>query len=93
MAKMMVPIIKLKHDSGFSLEAYDVLHGSPGYQELEDYTFTFRLSVSPEVDETAQAERERIKQRLRESVPEEAEALIALLEEHEFDVSFFVDTF
>lgn len=91
MAKVMVPIIKLKHDETFSLDAYDVLRTSFGYQENEEFTFTFRLSV-PDEGVMGLDERERVKKRLREET-DQAEALIQLLDEHEWDVSFFVDTY
>jgi len=90
MAKVMVPIIQLKHDKGFSLHAYDVLSSSSGYCGQEDFTFTFRLSLCDGEESTD--ERERLKKRLREET-DDAEALIQLLDEHEWDVSFFVDTY
>ena len=70
----------------------EIIEESPAYQPEEDFTFTFRISLDLESEE-GQAERERLCSQLREKFPEEAEAFIALLDEHEWDVSFLGDFF
>ena len=76
----------------FDSEVFDLLHASHGYQQEEDFTLTFRLSLDLDTEE-GQKEREYITTRLRNLNTPDAEALIALLDEHEWDVSFYADFF
>jgi len=93
----IVPIIDIAEKMGefkrvFDREAYDLLSASSGYQTEEDYTFTFRLSLDLSSEE-GQTEREYIRARLRSLGLTGAEELIELLEENDWDVSFFADFF
>ena len=76
----------------FGQEVYDLLNASSGYQPEEEFTFTFRLSLDLDSEE-GQKEREYIMSRLRILGLPGAEELIELLEENDWDVSFFADFF
>ena len=84
MAKIMAPIIDLKYDRYFPLEAVELLRE---WTSDDDYTYTVRVSVEDE------AERERIRNLLRQELSQQGEELIRLLEETDWDCSFFVDCF
>ena len=93
----IVPIIDISEKMGefkrvFDQEVYNLLNASSGYQPEEDYTFTFRMSLDLSSEE-GQKEREYIVTRLRSLNLTNAEQLIALLEENDWDVSFFADFF
>lgn len=76
----------------FDGDIFEVFETSRCYQPDEEFTFTFRVSLDLE-SEKGQVERENLCAELRTRFPEEAEALIALLDENEWDVSFFADYF
>lgn len=76
----------------FNTEVYDLLHASKGYQEVEDFTFTFRMSLDLTTEE-GQKERDYIMARLQSLGTPDAEQLINLLNEHDWDVSFYADFF
>ena len=84
MARIMAPIIDLKYDRCFPLEAAELLRE---WTADDEYTYTMRVSVEDE------AERERIRNLLRQELSQQAEELIRLLEETDWDCSFFVDCF
>lgn len=74
----------------FDGDIFGLFETSPAYQPEEDFTFTFRVSLDLE-DEEGRAERENLCAELRAQYPEEAEVLIALLDENEWDMSFLGD--
>lgn len=76
----------------FGQEVYDLLNASNGFQTEEEYTFTFRMSLDL-LTEEGEAERAYIITRLRALKTPDAESLIALLDAHNWDVSFFADFF
>jgi len=87
MTKAIIPITMLRHNGGYPLDAAEVFndHDAQGDDEL---TYTMRVTVEEE------DRRLVIAAALRERLPEdEAQALIKLLDEHDWDVSFLVDTF
>ncbi len=93
----IVPIVDIAEKMGefkrvFDQEVFDLLEASNGYQPEEDFTFTFRLSLDLSTEE-GQKEREYMTARFRSLGLEGAEQLIALLNEHDWDVSFFADFF
>ncbi len=93
----IVPIIDIAEKMGefkrvFGPEVYALLVASSGYQQEEVYTYTFRMSLDL-TNEHGRDEREYIIKRLRSLRLEGAEQLINLLEENDWDVSFFADFF
>jgi len=87
MAKYFTPINNLRTRrmrQEFGHDALDAIIGECGEDE---FTHTTRITVSdPE-------RREAIRRRIRVQAPTEAKRLINLLDDNEWDVSFFVDTF
>ena len=97
MGHTVVPIVDIIEHMGefkrvFDSEVFDLLEASPGYQPEEEFTFTFRLSLDLDT-EKGQKEREWLTKRLRSLDLDGAEQLIELLEENDWDVSFFADFF
>ncbi len=93
MAKVAVPIIKLKFplECAFSNEIHEVFEAEGAWNSNEDFTFTGRVSVNPR-DRGSDAKKRRIVKRLRKILePEEAQRLLRLLDDHAWDVSFFID--
>ena len=93
----IVPISDIADKMGefkrvFDSEVFDLLHASAGYQSKEDFTFTFRMSLNLDSEE-GQKERQYIMHRLRTLNLAGAEQLSELLEENDWDVSFFADFF
>jgi hypothetical protein len=89
MAKVMVPVCSIQYEEGdtYPLEAVDVLYMS-GFMDDDCYTSTMRVSVPHET------ERGDIRQALRQKLPrDEADRLIKLLDDNNWDVSFFVDAY
>lgn len=87
MAKAVVPIIALSYGEAFDLDAYDVF-AEKGVNGDDDFTFTIRVSV------TDMDRRSSVRQALRERLPgDQAERLIKLLDDNEWDVSFLVNCF
>jgi len=89
MTKAIIPIIglNLNHASGFPLDAVEVFSDHDA-QGDDDLTYTMRVTVEEE------DRRLVIAAALRERLPEDdAQALIKLLDENDWDVSFLVDTF
>lgn len=89
MAKVVVPISSVKYDRD---QAYP-LAVAEVFAELvlegpDELTYTMRVRVA-EVFGHREKARKMLKERLE---PEEAERLLKLLDEHDWDVSFFVDT-
>jgi len=87
MAKAMIPIIALAYEEAFDLDAYDVFV-KKGASGDDDYTLTIRVNVADPRDRTVL--REALRGRL---LGDQAERLIKLLDDNEWDVSFLVDCF
>lgn len=87
MTRAVIPIIALKYREAFDLDALDVFT-EHGVNSEDEFTFTTRVSVSdPD-------RREPIRQALAERLPpDQAERLIKLLDDNEWDVSFLADCF
>ncbi len=93
MAKVAVPIIKLKYPSEytFSNEIHEVFEAEGVWNSNEEFTFTGRVSINRR-DPEADAKKLRIMERLERILdPKEAKRLFRLLDDHNWDVSFFVD--
>ena len=76
----------------FGQEAYDLLNASNGFQSEEEYTFTFRMSLDL-LTEEGLMEKAYITGRLRTLGTPAAEELIKLLDDNDWNVSFFADFF
>ena len=101
MAKVTVPVSCLRWDlqDAFPNEVHEVFQGEGAWNPVEDFTFTGRItlskhSASPEQQAEIDAKRTRIRERLKEAIPdpERYDTLLRFLEENDWDVSFFVDT-
>lgn len=96
MAGRIIPITDITAQSDkmrvFTEEAYDLFHAARGYEETDDFTFTFRISLDLDTEE-GRAERDYIMGRLYALNVDGAEELIMLLDEHAWDVSFLADFF
>ena len=93
MAKVAVPIIKIKYPSeyAFSNEIHEIFQAEGVWNSNEAFTFTGRVSINRE-DPGANAKKLRILEQLEEILdPHEAKRLSQLLDDHNWDVSFFVD--
>lgn len=93
MAKVAVPIIKLRYSSedAFPNEIHEIFDAEGIWNSNEDFTFTGRVSVNPE-DPNANAKKLRTMERLEEILePDEAKRLFQLLDDHNWDLSFLVD--
>lgn len=87
MSKYFTPINNLRTRrmrEAFSGDALDAIIGESGEDE---FTWTFRITVS-ELER-----REAIRRRIMEQAPAEARRLLNVLDDNDWDVSFFVDTF
>jgi hypothetical protein len=97
MSKATVPIIKLTYPPEFSFpnECFDVFQEEDVWNTPEDFTFTGRVSIEEgSRHENYLEKREAVKAKLRVRLSaDEAERLITLLDEHGWDVSFFVDCY
>ena len=87
MAKVIVPVIKLNHSQE---DAYDLraagLFANLGFHVDDPYTYTMRVTVVNDSD------RHELRDKLAELLgTEEARRLIRVLEQNDWDVSFFVD--
>lgn len=100
MAKVMVPVIRLKYDQGdaFDNELHEVFEAEGVWSPNEEFTFTGRVSLARDSNRATKIARlkERITATLVEREGEEegrksAERLITLLDLNEWDVSFYVD--
>lgn len=98
MARVMVPVSALKYDEkdAFPLDACEILDHAVGDQKVEEtYTYTWRIG-GPERGTDAFVEwRKSVCHRLRSEVKdkEAVERLIKKLDDGDWEVSFFVDTF
>jgi len=93
MAKVAVPIIKITYpaEHAYSSELYELFEQEGVWNPNEDFTFTGRVTV-PRDAESAPALRRRLSEKIRELLGEDAGGrLMRLLEECDWDVSFFVD--
>jgi hypothetical protein len=89
MARKLIPIVCVNYSdkNAFPLAALDVFEAESVDRE-DDYTYTRRISVQ---DVTT---RRILRNRLHESLEKaEAERLIKILDDHDWDVSFLVDTY
>ncbi|GEM_PF-4659488 len=94
MAKVAVPIIKLRYDSAdaYPNDVVAVFEDAGAWTPAEDYTFTGRVSIDADTPKERTAQRNAIAAKLCTIMPRaQAERLITLLDEHNWDVSFFVD--
>lgn len=80
MGKGFVPIIQLKYDVDWPNDILNEVLES--YEVPDEFTYTMRLSVP---EEKRQEIREQLESR------DDADGLLELLDEHDWDVSFFVD--
>lgn len=86
----MVPILELKYpnDYAFPNTVCEIFEDDEGVSHDDQFTYTTRYTVPDE------AQRDRIRGKIRAKLDaDEAERLIALLDKHGWDVSFFVDTY
>lgn len=93
MANVAVPVIRLRYHAAdaYPNDIVDVFEKAGVWSQHEDYTFTGRVSLDPENHETPQR-KAAITAELRALMPTtEANRLLALLDAHSWDVSFFVD--
>jgi len=94
MAHVAVPIIRLRYDAAdaFPNDIVDVFQAEGAWNPTDEpITATGRVSLDPEDPATPQRQA-AIAARLRALLePDEAERLLALLDAHAWDVSFFVD--
>jgi hypothetical protein len=89
----MVPISKLQFaaQDAYPLDLLDIFEESAHWNSSDDYTFTGRFALDPESPD-APAIKQGIADRIRETLdPEQADRVLALLEEHGWDVSFYCD--
>ncbi len=94
MAKVAVPIVWLKWDAKltFPNEVQEVFQGKSAWNQVEDFTFTGRVTIDPK-DPEANAKKLRILEKLGSILgPKEAKRMFQLQGDHDWDVSFFVDT-
>lgn len=88
MAKVCVPIIKLRYneEDTFDLDLAEIIDEEGVYAE-EEFTYTMRISVADS------AGRKSLEDKIRWQLPsDKADRIVKILEEHDWDVSFFVDT-
>jgi hypothetical protein len=88
MEKVCVPIIKLHYNEvdTFDLGLAEIIDEENVYAE-EEFTYTMRISV----EDTAK--RKSLEDKIRRQLPpDKADRAIEILEENNWDVSFFVDT-
>jgi hypothetical protein len=93
-AKVAVPIVWLswQSESAFPNEVHEVFQDEGAWNAVEDFTFTGRVSIDPK-DPQANAKKLRIMEKLERILdPGEAKRMFQLLDDHDWDVSFFVDT-
>lgn len=94
MAKVAVPIMWLQwaSESAFSNEVQEVFQAEGVWNPVEDFTFTGRIAINPS-NPDANAKKLRIMEKMEKLLPpEEAARLFQLLDDNNWDVSFFVDT-
>lgn len=88
MARVCVPIIKLHYneEDTFGLDLAEIIDEEGVYAD-EEFTYTMRISV----EDTAK--RKSLEDKIRQQLPsDKADRAIEILEENNWDVSFFVDT-
>ena len=87
MGKYFTPINNLRTRRMRQEFGGDTLDAIIGECSDDEFTYTTRITVSePE-------RRELIRRRILEQAPAEAKRLLKVLDDNEWDVSFFVDTF
>ena len=88
MAKVCVPIIKLHYneEDTFDLGLAEIIDEEGVYAE-DEFTYTMRISVEDI------ARRKSLEDKIRRQLPsDKADRIVKILEENDWDVSFFVDT-
>lgn len=93
MAKVAVPVIHLRYApaDAYPNDIVDVFETAGAWNPTEDFTFTGRVSLDPENPDTPRR-KAAIASDLRTLLPTpQADRLLALLDTHDWDVSFFVD--
>ena len=88
MARVCVPIIKLHYneEDAFDLGLAEIIDEEGVYAE-EEFTYTMRISV----EDTAR--RKSLEDKIRRQIPsDKTDRMLKILEENDWDVSFFVDT-
>ena len=94
MARVAVPIMWLQWatESAFPNEVQEVFQAEGVWNPVEDFTFTGRIAINPE-NPDSNAKKLRIMEKIEKLLPpEEAARLFQLLDDNNWDVSFFVDT-
>lgn len=95
MARVAVSIIALRYpaEATFPNEIIEVFEQMGAWNAQEDFTYTGRVNLDLGEAEFP-ARRDALIAAIRARLPgDEADRLIVLLEEHSWDVSFFVDCF
>ncbi len=88
MARVCVPINKLHYneEDTFDLDLAEIID-EEGVYANEEFTHTMRISV----EDTAR--RKALEDKIRRQLPsDKADRIVKILEENDWDVSFFVDT-
>jgi hypothetical protein len=87
MARVCVPIIKLHYneEDTFDLDLAEII--DEDVYANEEFTYTMRISV----EDTSR--RKSLEDKIRRQLPaDKADRILKILEENDWDVSFFVDT-
>lgn len=88
MARVCVPIIKVQYDKedSFDLGLAEIIDEEDVYAD-EEFTYTMRISVEDA------SRRKSLEDKIRRQLPaDKADRILKILEENDWDVSFFVDT-
>jgi len=107
MAKVAVPIIKLKYrgDDAYPNEIHEVFEAASVWSQNEDFTFTGRVSLtkgSLSSNKELKAKREEILEELKKVFIEKYgetewekpyKRFVKLLNKNDWDVSFYVDCY
>jgi tellurite resistance-related uncharacterized protein len=91
--RTMVPIVKIKFDQkdAYPLDLLDIFEESGHWNRADEYTFTGRFTLDPEHPNTPEV-KEEITDRIHEVLdPEQANRILALLDDNDWDVSFYAD--
>ena len=101
MARIAIPVIALRATDlslVFDNSIQDLFEAAGAWQAEEQFTYTGRLTVYGDHDE-ADAQKAQITNGLRAMEADgrldagQADVLLALFQKHDWDISFFVDTY
>ena len=101
MAHIAIPVLFLRATESkfvFNNDIQDVFEAADAWQDKEEFTYTGRLTVYGD-DEQADAKKARITSGLRAMEADgrldagQTDVLLALFQENDWDISFYVDTF